>query len=48
MFDQVTYDFRWPGPSSSQHSKCGGFQQLATHVSCKRDFAVLLLGPPVE
>lgn len=35
----TTYSFKWLGPISWQHSKTGGFQQLAVHNSYRRDFA---------
>lgn len=35
-----TYDFKWLGPSSVQHSNEGGFQLLAAQISRKRDLAV--------
>lgn len=34
------YNFKWPGPSSLQHSNVGGFQQLAVQTSNNRDLAV--------
>lgn len=46
IYASCTYDLKWLGPSSLQHSNKGGFQQLIAQISYNCDLAVRLCDSP--